>query len=184
MNWEKIDFYTENYYADVAKAIASNAFINEDSNQPDYVQYGIGVIERADMAIRDSENKNIITSALKCLLTFFEKEPEYFALHLNRTIGTFTYSGILNTTIEDVKSFWYLIAENTQNSSHELYKWLSLLAVAAFKDTKMSEKFQLINDLLMDEYESSEILKQLRENYDDIEESVPPEYFICKLGLL
>jgi hypothetical protein len=184
MEWEKLSYLSADYYHHIQDAILNNTFINENNVQPDFVQYGVAIIERADLLLRDINQIDIFPDILQCLTTFFDKEPHHFAYYLNRTINVFYYPGLLNSRNKAIKEFWGSIAKKTDDSPDKLYYWLHFLAVALDKDDEMGEKMQFILELSMQECESDEIMEHLLNNFDEIKETYPPDYFIRRLSII
>ncbi len=94
------------------------------------------------------------------------------------------HHGILNTHIEEAKHFWAYLVDKLHNSSEKIYQWLFLLAFAVFKNDDMADKMQFILNAREEGIQGSVILARLKNGYNNIEESILPDFFIQKLGIL
>jgi Endonuclease NucS len=147
--WEEQDFYCLEYFENTKIALQSKRFINFSNIQPPVAQYGLGIVERADLVLQylDSDelssedivlrNKIIEVFILLCMI-----EPEAVNTHIKLTIRVFGYSGILNTGDLEIKKMWEEIQRNLIEEKNENLIWLISLADAVCKDVDFSLKIK------------------------------------------
>jgi Endonuclease NucS len=148
--WEGQDFYCIEYFNNIEIALQNKRFINFANIQPPLAQYGLGIIERADLVLQylDSDeltpkdvifrNKVIEVFTLLCMI-----EPEAVENHINLTISIFGYSGILNTSDPKIKEMWKEIQDNLIGIKDKDLSWLISLVDIICEDIYFS---QIIKD--------------------------------------
>jgi hypothetical protein len=149
--WEEQDFYCVEYFESVKIALQKKKFINFSiSNaQPPLSQYGLGIIERADLALQYLDSDELIPEDIIFRDTIIEVftllcmiDPEAVKTHIKSTIRVFGYPGILNTSDLEIKKMWKGIKRNLIKRKNENLSWLISLANIACRDVGFSQKIQ------------------------------------------
>jgi Endonuclease NucS len=131
--WEDRDYYSIDYFDDVQSALKAGRFINCSNIQPPLVQYGIGVIERADLVLQylqsgeyTKEDKILRAKIIDTFVLLCQLEPQNVEKHLKLTTCVFGYPGLLNTEDKMLKKMWKTIQtyfdKNEENLELQWFK--------------------------------------------------------------
>ena len=191
-NWEDRDYYCVDYFEAVQEALRNETFVSFSNIQPPIVQYGIGIIERADLVLQylqsgdySKEDKILRRKIIDTFILLSRLHISAVEKHLQLSICVFGYHGLLCIEDKLIKKMWKIIRYELRNSDHISDKsWLENLIDMMFESDFFSS---ILNDRILysrQELERKVIFQKLNSDYSkfDIDSSFIRKFF--DLGIL
>jgi hypothetical protein len=189
--WEELDFYCVEYFQSVEIALQNQRFINLSNVQPPQTQYGIGIIERSDLVLKNifsddlmPEDVEFRNQIIKVFTLLFKLEPEVVESYVQSTVEVFGYTGLFNTVDQGILEMWQEIHEIIESQSSEDLIWLKSLAAFLCSDVESCQKIK--DGLIYKEQglERLEVFQRLNLDYSQTNSLDPGIRNIFELGIL
>jgi len=183
LDWNTRNYWDESYFKDVTHSLESGSFINHEINYNPLFQVGVWIVERVDLVVNefgfDEGEPSLVKSAIAALKSAFTTHPEFVAQHIQYSIGTLTYPGILNANQSDVRDFWLWLNKVVSDDP-----WIKRLAIHVLSDDDFYvkvEEVQLYSERGLDDYE---IFKKIEQDSRSLNRTIVSAESLVELGIV
>lgn len=150
MDWSQGDYFYEEYWISALHNLQQNSFINYEIKYPPINQIGVWIIERIDLVLKP-RNHELLTYKKSILIDTImflaEHHTEMLVKHILRTIGVFTYSGLINMFDPDVLSMWKNIYFKYRYHTDEHKQTLFILSSWFITDKHLPDKIRFLRGI-------------------------------------